>query len=256
MKEGVRFVNSEAELRACYQLRHKVYVEGMGRFFDRSNHELKELKDEQDKNARAVLAVKNNKPIGTLRLFWGGDMSFTQEQSEAYRLSIFKSLLNKDKICIVERLMIDDKYRGSMTALRMYKEVMDFVVKQQAEVVLLDCEPHHLEAYLKLGFRPFAKQYHYPGIGAVIPMALVVGDYHHLKQVGSPFSMLLTENDLNYCQYTEKLKKIVSIDHEDGNQLSISNNIVSRKIYNARHKLLAKRSELFDSRLRSRLCAC
>jgi len=255
MKQGVRFAKSESELRACYQLRHKIYVEGMGRFSDKSNHTLKELEDDLDKNARAVIAIKNNTPIGTLRLFWGGDTAFTQEQIEAYHLSTFKPLLKQDKICIVERLMVDDKHRGSMTALRMYKEVMDFVVKQQIEVVLLNCEIHHLEAYLKLGFKPFAKKYNYPDVGTVIPMALVVGDYDHLQQIGSPFAMLLPEEKLNYCQYSSELKNTIFLDREEDNQFKVNKNKIVTNFQKARNKLLTKRSELFEAKLRTRLCA-
>lgn len=101
--------------------------------------------------------------------------------------------------------MVAEKHRGSTTTLRMYKEVMHFVLDQQVEVVLLDCEPHHLNSYLKLGFRPFAESYSYPGIGLVIPMVLVTGDYEHLKRVGSPFSMLTKEDDFNHCLHTEQI---------------------------------------------------
>jgi len=255
MKEGVRFAKSESELRACYQLRHKVYVEGMGRFSDQSNHTLKELQDDLDKNARTVIAVKKNTAIGTLRLFWGGDTSFTQEQVAAYHLSTFKPLLKQDKICIIERLMVDDEYRGSFTALRMYKEVMDFVVNQQIEVVLLDCEIHHLEAYLKLGFKPFEKQFDYPGVGPVIPMALIVGDYTHLQQIGSPFAMLLPEEKLNYCKYNNTLKNTIFIDREEDNQFKVNRNKIVTSFKKARNKLLIQRSELFEARLKTRICA-
>ena len=205
MKDGVRFTQTEEELRASYQMRYSVYVEGMGRLKDKGNHELKELKDDYDKIARAVIAIKDGEPIGTLRLFWGGDAPFPQDLIEAYHLSRFLDFLDEKKICIVERLMVTEKHRGSTTTLRMYKEVMHFVLDQQVEVVLLDCEPHHLNSYLKLGFRPFAESYSYPGIGLVIPMVLVTGDYEHLKRVGSPFSMLTKEDDFNHCLHTEQI---------------------------------------------------
>jgi len=255
MKKGVRFAKSDSELRACYQLRHKIYVEGMGRFVDKGNHTLKELEDDLDKNARAIIAVKKDTAIGTLRLFWGGDSSFTQEQATAYHLSTFKPLLKEDKICIAERLMIDDKHRGSMTALRMYKEVMDFVLKQQIEVVLLDCEIHHLKAYLKLGFKPFSKQYNYPGVGPVIPMALVVGDYQHLQKIGSPFATLLPEEALKYCKYSKILKDTIFLDHEEDHQFKAHKNKIMDNFQKTRNKLLTQRSGFFEARLREKLYA-
>ncbi len=106
--------------------------------------------------------------------------------------------------------MVEEQSRRSNITLRMYKEVMHFVLEKKAEIVLLDCEPHHLNSYLKLGFRPYANTYSYPGIGLVIPMALISGDYEHLQRVGSPFAMLTTEEDLNYCQHVEELNRLLS----------------------------------------------
>lgn len=211
MEDGVRFATTEEELRASFQLRYKVYVECMGRLKDKGDHIHKELRDDYDKTARAAIAIKNGTAIGTLRLFWGGDASFSQSLIEAYHLSPFIGILEEKQICIVERLMVDEAHRGSTTTLRMYKEVMHFVLDHQVEAVFLDCEPHHLNPYLKLGFRPFTETYTYPGIGLVVPMVLITGDYEHLKRVGSPFSMLTREEDLSHCQHTTAL--LQRIDH-------------------------------------------
>ena len=205
MLDGVRFAENEEELHSSYRMRYRVYVEGMGRLKDKGDHELKELRDDYDAIARAVITIKNGEPIGTLRLFWGGDAVFPETLKKAYHVTPFQDVVDEKKICIVERLMVDEKHRGSSTTLRMYKEVMHFVLKHQIEVVLLDCEPHHLNSYLKLGFRPFAPTYSYPGIGLVIPMVLISGDYEHLKRVGSPFALLTREEDLSHCRHTEQL---------------------------------------------------
>ncbi len=253
LEDGVRFAQTEAELRASYQLRHKIYVEGMNRFSDKSNFELKELQDEHDKNARAVIAIKKNKPIGTLRIFWGGDTYFTQEHEKTYHISKFTSLLQEKQICIVERLMVENNARGSLTILRMYQEVMNFVIKNKVEVVLLNCEQHHMNSYLKLGFRPFAKQTHYPGVGLVTPMALIVGDYKYLQSVGSSFAMLLNEENLSHCCYVTDLQKIINLESADTSKSSANKNSIVSNFYTARQKLLAKRTNLVDSRLRMKL---
>ena len=247
MQAGVRFANSDHEFSACFQLRHKVYVEEMDRFTNKSNHDLKELQDEDDKHARSIIAIKDNQPIGTLRLFWGGDRNFTQEQNQAYQIGAFKPLLQENKICIVERLMVDEAHRGSTTTLRMYKEVMHFVLDHEIEAVFLDCEPHHLNSYLKLGFRPFTETYTYPGIGLVVPMVLITGDYEHLKRVGSPFSMLTREEDLSHCLHTAELLK--KIDHTSNivSQTTSQQGDFLKQIY-ADTKLLSNtKPKIFDS---------
>ena len=207
MQDGVRFSATEQEFNASYQLRYKVYVEQMGRFKDMGNHELKELKDEHDNYARSIIAIKDGLAIGTLRLFWGQDKNFSPWLIDAYHLSLFLKELDPQQICIVERLMVDLCHRGGSATLRMYKEVMHFVLDHHIEAVLLNCEPHHLNSYLKLGFKPFAEIYSYPGIGLVIPMVLITGDYEHLKRIGSPFYLLTREEDFSHCRLVSVLQK-------------------------------------------------
>lgn len=207
MQDGVRFAETEEEIRASYQLRYKVYVEGMGRLIDQGDHELKELRDDYDGFARAVVVIKGGIAVGTLRLFWGGDAPFCQTLIDAYHLAAFQTILSDNEICIVERLMVDPQHRGSAIALQMYKLVWDFSVKHLIEAGFLDCEPHHLNSYLKLGFRPFAKTYSYPGIGLVIPMMYIPGDYEHLKHVGSPFSLVSENSDYKHTSALTKLLK-------------------------------------------------
>lgn len=256
MKDGIRFAITREEFRAAYQLRYKVYVEGMGRLGDKADHNSKELHDEYDKTTRALIAIKDGVPAGTLRLFWGGDAPFSQSMIEAYHLTPFIKQLEENQVCIVERFMVNEKHRGSIIALRMYKEVMHFVLDHQAEVVLLNCEPHHLNSYLKLGFRPFTKTYAYPGIGSVIPMALIAGDYEHLKRVGSPFAQLLREEDLGHCHHVSKLQEIIYHESKTVKQ-SISNEIMFLPhLYAKRNKLHDHQtSKISDSRLRMKLTA-
>ena len=247
MDDGVRFAETEEELKASFHLRYKVYVECMGRLKDKGDHVQKELRDDYDKNARAAIAIKNGEAIGTLRLFWGGDAKFSKSLIEAYHLSPFMELLEENQICIVERLMVDESHRGSTTTLRMYKEVMHFVLDHKVEAVFLDCEPHHLNSYLKLGFRPFTETYTYPGIGLVVPMVLITGDYEHLKQIGSPFGMLTREEDLNHCVHTQAL--LEKIDHTSNivsQSTSIQGDFLSQ-IYADTKLLLNAKPKIFDS---------
>lgn len=247
MQDGVRFATTEQELTASYQLRYRVYVECMGRLKDKSNHQLKELRDEYDDHARAVIAVKDGEPIGTLRLFWGEDKPFTQSLIEAYHLSPFLEKLEQQQICIVERLMVDDKHRGSSVTLRMYKQVMHFVLDNKIEAVLLDCEPHHLNSYLKLGFRPFTNTYSYPGIGLVIPMVLITGDYEHLIRSGSPFAILTNEEDLNHCRYVNELKGIIDSYSSIVSQATEDKAGFLTKIHSTFNQLSNKNPKIFDS---------
>lgn len=247
MQDGVRFAENDDDLRASFQLRYKVYVESMGRLKDKGDHKRKELRDEQDKNARSIIAIKKGQPIGTLRLFWGGDAPFSETLIDGYRLAPFLQVLDENQVCVVERLMVDEKHRGSSATLRMYKEVMCFVFKKRIEAIFLDCEPHHLNSYLKLGFRPFAETYSYPGIGLVVPMVLICGDYRHLKKVGSPFSMLVSEDDLAYCRHTDELRDLVTNQGKVVSQAQSEPEDFLRNIYAEPTLLENSKPKIFDS---------
>ncbi|WP_305908414.1 GNAT family N-acetyltransferase [Methylomarinum sp. Ch1-1] len=209
MLDGIRFALTEDERRASYRLRYKIYVESMGRLKEKGNHMLKELRDQYDEVARTVIAIKNGEPIGTLRVFWGGDITFSNSMKEVYPLDLFLQRLSEKDICVIERLMVEEHHRGSATALRLYREVMKFVLDHKVEAVLIDCEPHHMNSYLKLGFRPCAETYNYPGIGSVVPMVLITGDFMYLKEVGSPFTKLITKEDVGYCRRVDELRTLV-----------------------------------------------
>lgn len=244
MQDGVRFAETEEELRASYQLRYKVYVEGMGRLKDKGDHENKELKDEHDHTARAVVAIKDGVAVGTLRMFWGGDEAFNQSLISAYHLAPFQSLLKDSEICIIERLMIDEKHRRSPIALQMYKLVWDFSIAHHIEAGFLDCEPHHLNSYLKLGFRPFAKTYSYPGIGLVIPMMYIPGDYEHLKQVGSPFGLLTKDGDY---AHTAKLLEMIKPESGITPKNKVDDKSYLDQIYADKNLLLNDKPKIFDA---------
>jgi hypothetical protein len=104
--------------------------------------------------------------------------------------------------------MIDENYRGSATALEIYQEAWFFVVEHDVELVLLSSEPHLINSYLRLGFRPFGRTYTYPGIGLVVPMMFLPGDHEHLSKVRSPFSVLVKQEDAIKYQHTESLRAI------------------------------------------------
>jgi hypothetical protein len=137
-------------------------------------------------------------------------LAFDHYLTDAYRISPFLNTLAPSKICIVERLMVDEEHRGSATMLRMFNKVMEFILAQGIELLLINAEAQHSNSYIKLGCVPFTRQFLYPGIGLVSPMALVVGNFQHLKRVKSPFSLLASIDDIKYCQHTQQLIKIIN----------------------------------------------
>lgn len=254
MNNGIRFAETPAEYHAAYRLRYKTYVQSMGRFKDNCDHERQELRDKYDEKARIVIAVKNNKVIGTLRVLWGNDLTFDHHLRESYRITPFLNTVDPKKICIVERLMVDENHRGSATMLRMFNVVMHFIFAQQIELLLMTSDTRSCNSYIKLGCKPFTRQVIHHGIGPVIPMALVVGNYQHLKQIGSPFSLLATADDLSYCQHTSQL--INTIQRETAIAMMIAPkqiHVTIPSLSAANHSIYSKIPQRFNHRLRQRL---
>lgn len=254
MDNGIRFTNSPKERQAAYNLRYQTYVKSMGRFNDNCDHAHQELKDQYDENARIVVAIKNNIAIGTLRVLWGNEVNFDQHLTQAYKISPFLNKLDPAKICIVERLMVDKSHRGSATMLRMFNEVMNFILTNKIELLLINAEAQHINSYIKLGCVPFTKQFLYPGIGPVTPMALVVGDYQHLQSIGSPFSLLTTAEDTNYCQHTWQLLSIIKEETTLTSMPSSMRAVLSiPTLPAANHPIYFRKSHPMNYRLKKRL---
>lgn len=212
MRDGVRFAQTTDELKASYQLRYRIYVEEMGRLKDDSDISNRELRDEHDQSARTLIAVKNQKVIGTLRILWGGDTAFGEHKIKTYHMAPFLKALRSDEICVVERLMVDKDYRGSSTMLRLYKETLRFIIDRKIELLLLASEPDHVVHYQRLGAHIFARPRLYEGIGPVIPMAQAMGDYDHQERVHSPFAMITKPEDWQHFSKTDAINNIVELE--------------------------------------------
>ena len=192
MEDGVRFAESAADRSASYRLRYEVYVEEMNRFADRADHERRELTDELDETARALIAVSEGQPIATLRFHFGADAPFPPEIREAYCLDRFDDIVREDQMIVVERMMVPKDRRGAgRLTSQLYFELYRFVVDAGVELVFLDSEPHLINNWLKLGFRPFAPTCTYGGVGLVVPLVGVVWDREHMERVGSPLLMAI-----------------------------------------------------------------
>lgn len=214
MIDGVRFASTPEEIKASYQLRYQIYIEEMGRLREKGDSSVGELRDLYDESAKTVVAIKNNKAIGTLRILWGGDTDFDDNLIKTYNISPFFKDLKKSEICIVERLMVDKDYRGSSTMLRLYKETLRFIIDNKIELLLLASVPSQANHYQKLGGHVFAKPYLYSGIGPTLPIAQAMGDYDYMQDIRSPFAMLTKHSDWQHFEKVETINQIIEKEQE------------------------------------------
>lgn len=255
MEDGIRFAETAEERHAAFQLRYKTYVTGLGLFNDSCDHVRQELKDAYDENARIVVVIKNHTIIGSLRVLWGKEIGFDRHLTQAYRVTNFLNRkIDPAKICIIERLVVDESHRGSAAMLRMFNVIMNFVLSHKIELLLINAESQHIKSYIKLGCVPFSKPFLYPDVGPVNPMALVVGDYSHLQRTGSPFSLLMTADDTRYCQHTRTLLNIIQREAIVAAKPTLSE-FLSKipTMPAANHPVYTKKSSQMHERLRQRL---
>jgi len=194
MEDGIRFAETAQEKEAVFRLRYDIYVKDMGLFGDQADHAKKVLRDSYDDTARSVIAIKEGVALGTMRIYWGGDAPLHPQLRRSYALHKFEGIVSESQICIAERLMVLRRVRGSLLTYNMFVYVYKFLLANGIELVVLDCEPHLINNWLKLGFRPFAPPISYRGVGLVVPMAGIVWDVEQFVKVGSPLLAVVPED--------------------------------------------------------------
>lgn len=194
MEDGIRFAETAQEKEAVFRLRYDIYVKDMGLFGDQADHAKKVLRDSYDDTARSVIAIKEGVALGTMRIYWGGDAPFHPQLRQSYALHKFEGIVSDSQICIAERLMVLRHMRGSLLTYNMFLYVYNFLLANGMELVVLDCEPHLINSWLRLGFRPFAPPISYQGVGLVVPMAGIVWDVEQMRKVGSPLLASVPED--------------------------------------------------------------
>ena len=187
MTPQIRFASTEAEHAAIYRLRYRIYVEELGAVaFPGVDHERRLLDEGGVRNSRLLYAVVDGEVVATLRLQLGADDALTEEDAIIYELARFAGQVERAQVCILSRFMALPKHRGGPIPQLLLQEMYRFCVAQGVTLCLLDCRPHLLNLYQRLGFRTYARPYSEPGYGLLIPMALLVTDRTHLERVGSP----------------------------------------------------------------------
>lgn len=181
----IRPPRDEAERLAAYRMRYDLYVTGQGLFGDTADHERKILTDAADEHAFMIVAVHEGKVVGTARFVQGGGDHFTDEDHETFDVQFFTKLVDEREIGIGSRLLVDPDHRNSPLPALLISRLFEELVEQGIEVLLADCEPHLVNKWSGLGFRPYGMCEH-PTNGTLIRLALISGDTKYFKNVRSP----------------------------------------------------------------------
>ena len=185
MTATLRFAESEADREAIYRLRYDIYVEEMGYVFPGVDHRGRRLAEAMLRPTRLLMAEQDGALAGTLQFNWGAECAFTEEERRIYRLSDFVALVGDEETIIASRFMTRPSHRDSDLPARMLDTMFAFALDNNVRLLFLDCRPHLINNYLRLGFRTYAKTCNDPIAGMLAPLVFVIDDVEHLERIKS-----------------------------------------------------------------------
>lgn len=164
------------------------YVEELRRYVDIADHENRRLVEPDDEFAHLYLLRHEGRVIGTSRLSWGADDGALNDRIvEQYDLKPFLDAVPHRHLAVGERLMFAPEYRGGPLLFKFISEFLVSFSKQGIQLFFGDCEPHLLNSYQSLGYRPYTQRHvNKAETGYLIPIVFVTGDLDYLRSIGSP----------------------------------------------------------------------
>ncbi len=192
--DGIYLAHTDEEKALIYSLRYQTYIGELERYLDVADHGEETFYEEIDEVSRQVYMVRDGKVVGAMRHTWGGDAEFSTQHVMQYQLGEFLAEVQPQEIVIGERFFVVPECRGSDVLLRMFEWYMSFVNEHRIQLVFGDCEPHLLNLYMGLGFRPYSKtNYNSPDVGYLILLVILAEDVDYLQFIGSPMGNALKD---------------------------------------------------------------
>lgn len=186
-------VTTDVQREQVYRFRYDIYVQELGRYGDVADHEGRRLVEVEDELARLKLVKNGDQVIGTARLSWGGVPGALNERIvEQYDLRPFLDAVPHEHLAVGERLMFAPEYRGGPLLFKFVSESLTEFREMGIQLFFGDCEPHLLNSYQSLGYRPYTRRHvNKAETGYLIPIVFVTGDLDYLRSIGSPLAKVL-----------------------------------------------------------------
>ncbi len=190
----IRFAESETERESIFRHRYEIYVEEMDRYRSIADNERRMMIEPEDRFSRFLYARRDGEVVGAMRWTWGGDAPFTKRHIEQYSLQPVLDRVPAEQMIVGERFMISKHLRGSNLLFRMFCRYLEFCNEHRIQLVFGDCEPHLLNLYMGLGFRPYSEEnINSTETGYLIPLVLVPEDVSYMREIRSPLASHLID---------------------------------------------------------------
>jgi len=174
------------EREAIFGLRYRVYVEELGIYGHKADHERRQLSDEYDEGSRLIYASVEGKVVGTVRAHIGADGPLPESYRRTYDTERFADLVAPGRMGVMTRCMVASELRGSLVAFKLIARVFQEQIDAGVELSFCDCEPHLVTLYGSLGLQAYAPGYNSHDRDLLIPMAIAFADRERLEELRSP----------------------------------------------------------------------
>ena len=180
----IRLAQTQQELDDLYRFRYRIYVEEMGRVQLDADHERKTIQDALDEHGHNLLAFRYGKLVGAARINF--NELCTPFYYELYQMNNQSVVTNKNA-SIVTRLMIDETYRKSTLAVRIFIACYEFGLWRGIRCNFVDCNDHLIDFFKSFGYQHYIGKATHKEYGEVNPLKLDLHDEALFRQINSPF---------------------------------------------------------------------
>lgn len=187
--ETVHQALTPQEKEGVYRLRYDVYAKELNKgFLDGIDHQNGWIRDEEDERPDSVIFYTGlpEAMTGTMRLdvYKPGEMS--EKFKERFSLKLLPQLAQRS-VSEFSRLIISKKHRGLLILPALSREAYRHILSlENLRYAFLYCAPGLVNAYRKLGARPYAGDLIFNQDGVRVPMIIVFSDVDYMCKVGSP----------------------------------------------------------------------
>ncbi|BAY29808.1 hypothetical protein NIES2107_16520 [Nostoc carneum NIES-2107] len=184
----IRLAQTSEEKEKVFKLRYQIYLEEMGYFQKYANHKQQTIEEPLDKSGNIFVAFKDGELVGTCRNNYAKNSNL-EYYTELYKMSDIAGNAHPLYTSIGTKFMIIHHLRGSRITLGILQAYYNQLLLDQIKFDFIDCEPHMIPFFQKLGYQPIDMINH-PEYGSGLAMMLDVFNFQHLEQVKSPFLRL------------------------------------------------------------------
>ena len=186
---NIRFgqASNPEQLAACQRLRYAIYTEEMNLYQSAETERAQALGDPDDSWGRTFYAEVNGEIVATCRANLGRDGVYPASWHDIWDFERFAPHSPPETWMVSSRATIAKEHRGGPLAGQLFAYLLAECIQLGARLVFLDCVPHLVGYYQRLGARVYNESIEDADVGILVPMCIVLEDQPHLASVRSAF---------------------------------------------------------------------